>query len=467
MAATSIATAQVAPGAPRSIGQGERRATWLVHLALAGTVLVPHLAVGGLVVGADDLAALILLPILSIGLAIEARRALAPATLVIACLWLAILVHGVVMGVVASLQFLGQVDPPTEMWQYVKRIAFFYAAFALASRSTQTIAPAFKAITAVLLVAALIGILQIGSGGLSETLSSVYMRSDAQLERLVDRALATRRTYGVAGHPVAWGGFCMFMAAMALPFVLVRRRYRREPGPGWRAAFSVLLALATLNLLFSVSRVALVAFLFVLVLKGGLELFLRQGGLSAFIKWLAWVGGTLAVALYFALDRLALLAFRFMTLADQGGGGRVDQVVSGLSLIDSGATLLTGVGNAVQRLQSVSHGVEVEPVYLLVNYGLVGTLCRYGLLLSIATIAIRATRSSDEWSSAAGMAALLALGGYAVFSLGYFFFQELYVGMVPWLLFGMVTGLHQLGWSEKCPVRSSPSADYAELAGRA
>jgi len=39
--------------------------------------------------------------------------------------------------------------------------------------------------------------------------------------------------------------------------------------------------------------------------------------------------------------------------------------------------------------------------------------------------------------------------------------------MVPWLLFGMVTGLHQLGWSEKCPVRSSPSADYAELAGRA
>ena len=58
------------------------------------------------------------------------------------------------------------------------------------------------------------------------------------------------------------------------------------------------------------------------------------------------------------------------------------------------------------------------------------------------------------------MAALLALGGYAVFSLGYFFFQELYVGMVPWLLFGMVTGLHQLEWSKNCPVRSSPSADY-------
>ena len=211
----------------------------------------------------------------------------------------------------------------------------------------------------------------------------------------------------------------------------------------------MLFVTATVNVLFAASRAALAAFVAVFVLKGLLELSARRGGLRAFSKWLVWIALMAGTALYFALDRLALLAFRVLTLADQGGGGRVDQVSSALSLLDSPTTLLTGVGNAVQRSQSVSHGVEVEPVYLLVNYGLIGTLCRYALLLTIGSIALRLVRDRRPWRSALGMAALLALCGYTVFSLGYFFFQELYVGVLPWLLFGMVAGVHQRAWLER------------------
>jgi hypothetical protein len=423
-----------------------RRYALLASAIMAGTVVVPHVVVGGVALGADDFAALLLLPLLPLAMLAGRDTALAPVTVLAGALWLAILVHGCVMGLAATAQYFGQAAFPTEMWQYVKRATFFYAAFLMVS-SHASIESAYKALAAMLLVACLIGVVQIGSGAVPEFVSSLYARTDAQLEHLIGRELATRRTYGVAGHPVAWGGFSVFCAAVALPFVLVGSTRLRQPG--WHLTSVALFVTATVNVLFAASRAAIAAFVAVFLLKGLLELSARRGGLRAFGKWLVWIALMAGAALYFALDRLALLAFRLLTLADQGGGGRVDQVSSALALLDSPSTVLTGVGNAVQRSHSVSHGVEVEPIYLLVNYGVIGTLCRYVLLLTIAAMALRLVRDRRPWHSALGLSALLALCGYGVFSLGYFFFQELYVGVLPWLLFGMVAGVNQRAWLDR------------------
>jgi hypothetical protein len=410
---------------------------------MAATVVVPHIVLGGIAIGADDLLALVLLPVLPLSMLYERDTALAPGTVLVGALWFAILVHGCLMGIASSAQYFGQAAFPTEMWQYMKRATFFYAAFLFIS-SHSSIEPAYKALTAMLFVACLIGLAQIGSGSIPEFFSSLYARTDAQLEHLIGRELATRRTYGVAGHPVAWGGFSVFCVAVALPFVLVGSTSVRQRG--WHIAAIALFVAATVNVLFAASRAAIAAFVAVFLLKGLLELSARRGGLRAFGKWLVWIALMMGAALFFALDRLALLAFRLLTLADQGGGGRVDQVSSALALLDSPSAVLTGVGNAVQRSASVSHGVEVEPIYLLVNYGIIGTLFRYGMLLVIGAMALRLVRDRRPWHSALGMSALLALCGYGVFSLGYFFFQELYVGVLPWLLFGMVAGMHQRVW---------------------
>jgi hypothetical protein len=418
----------------------------IVSAVLTATVVVPHIVVGGVAFGADDLIALVLLPLLPLAMIARRDTPLAPATVLAGALWLAILVHGCLMGLAATAQYFGHAAFPTEMWQYVKRATFFYSAFFLVS-SEASIEPAYKALAALLLLACLIGIAQIGSGPVPEFVSSLYARTDAQLEHLIGRELATRRTYGVAGHPVAWGGFSVFCAAVALPFVLVGSSRLRQAG--WHLIAATLFVAATVNVLFAASRAAIAAFVAVFLLKGLLELSARRGGLRAFGKWLVWIAVMAGAALYFALDRLALLAFRLLMLADQGGGGRVGQVSSALALLDSPSAVLTGVGNAVQRSQSVSHGVEVEPVYLLVNYGIIGAACRYALLLTLSGMALRLVRDRRPWHSALGLSALLALCGYGVFSLGYFFFQELYVGVVPWLLFGMVAGVHQRVWLER------------------
>jgi hypothetical protein len=439
------AASALAPVLPRGIRE---QFAFLIFALLAVTVLVPHVSIGSVAIGADDVLALPVLLWLAVRL-LQARNVrLAPATLALGFLWLTIVVHGCLMGMAATVEYFGRPSFPTEMWQYFKRIAFFYAAFVIAATRDDDVAPAYTTLVAVLLAATLIGVLQIGSGPLSQALSSWYARTDAQLEHLVDRALATRRIYGVAGNSGAWGGFCVFVAATALPFVLVRDQAHRGRR-GWRVLVTLLLILALVNVLFSASRGPLAAFVVVLLVKGFLEVTIRGGGLPVLIKWLAWATTIAGVAFYFALDRVALLGYRLLTLVEQGGGERVDQVSAVLFLLDSPATFLNGVGNAVQRAYGVSHGVEVEPVYLLVNYGLIGTAARYGLWVILAYCALAAIRSRDLWTASTGMATVLALSGYCVFSLGYFFFQELYVGVLPWLLFGLAAGVHQRLWLER------------------
>ena len=430
-----------------AVGRQRRRAL-LASLILAATVLVPHVVVGGIALGMDDALALVLLAILLLALLARRNAPLAPMTLLTAYLWIAIVVHGCLMGLAATAQYFGQPAFPTEMWQYLKRLAFFYAAFFIASTRCGVTEAAYKGLVVVLLLATVIGVLQIGHGSVSQGLSSLYARTDAQLELLVERTFATRRIYGVAGNSGAWGGFCVFIAATALPLVLVRGQ-KAIRHRFWRLAAWSLLILAVVNLLFSASRGALAAFLAVLLLKATIEVAIRGGGFRALAKWLAAALAMSVLAFYFAIDRVALLGLRLLALLEQGGGKRVDQVSVVLSLLDSASALVTGVSNSVQRTYGISYGVEVEPVYLLVNYGVIGIVCRYGLLLLVAWCALAVSRRPDPWESAAGVAALLAVMGYVVFSLGYFFFQEQYVGLLPWLLFGTVAGLHQRAWLDR------------------
>src|SRR6185295_20279130 len=84
----------------------------------------------------------------------------APVT-IIGFLWLAILAHGVILGIVSSFDILGHVSMPTEMWQYVKRMLFFFAAFAAARASDRSSFTAYRIIFFAALAAVLIGIIQI------------------------------------------------------------------------------------------------------------------------------------------------------------------------------------------------------------------------------------------------------------------------------------------------------------------
>ena len=75
---------------------------------------------------------------------------------------------------------------------------------------------------------------------------------------------------------------------------------------------------------------------------------------------------------------------------------KIPWIVIGLGLLDSWPVILNGVGNAAQRVFGVSYGIEVEPVYLLANYGVLGFLLRYALVLLVLVTAYRLGVSPDR-----------------------------------------------------------------------
>ena len=191
----------------------QRRYALLASAIMAATVVVPHVVVGGVALGADDFVALVSLPLLPIALLVARDTPLAPATVLVGALWLAILVHGCLMGLAATAQYFGHAAFPTEMWQYVKRATFFYVAFLVVS-SQSSIEPSYKALAALLLVACLIGIAQIGSGAIAEFVASLYARTDAQLEHLVGRGWLRAGPMALPG--IRWRGAASVFSARPL-----------------------------------------------------------------------------------------------------------------------------------------------------------------------------------------------------------------------------------------------------------
>lgn len=150
----------------------------------------------------------------------------------------------------------------------------------------------------------------------------------------------------------------------------------------------------------------------------------------------------LSITVVSIADRLQMMLYRFEVLIEKSGGSRLEQVIAGLNLIDSPVKLITGIGNAAQRALGVHHGIEVEPIYLLVNYGVLG-LAVLMLILILIFIVGRKLSSLDEGEICIfGFAVLGSLIVYITFSCGYFFFQELIVGGIPWLLYGMALGIY-------------------------
>jgi hypothetical protein len=389
-------------------------------------------------VGFDDfLAALFFLPMVCYSLMNPNSVIFKGKACFMLVLWISIIITGIIFGIWASCYHLDRVHFPTEMWQYIKRMVFFYLTLYLAY--TQSISPKYflRMITFILIVALLVGIFQILPISIGEHLSSLYARNDRQLERLIHRSFAMKRVYGVAGFSTAWGGFSMFAVSVGLALLLPETKVC-----GFMAW--TLLILATINVFFSGSRVSIVTACTLIPVTAFLFFRLSKSR-KKYLFLLKSLCGTLLIgfsAIYFLSERINFILFRFQVLLTTQGGSRTEQISQAVNLLNNWITCLIGVGNATQRQLAISHGAEVEPVYLLVNYGILGLFLRYGILLLIFFYAFRLAKISSGENKILALASILSIVGYAIFSLGYFFFQELYVGLLPWLLFGWTAGTY-------------------------
>jgi hypothetical protein len=212
-----------------------------------------------------------------------------------------------------------------------------------------------------------------------------------------------------------------------------------------------------INVFFSGSRAAILGLAVAILGVAWIAVF-APGSAGARAKRLAIVSALLvisAAAVTVLLpERLEFLRFRneALLVAYYSGENRFADVTTVLETLRSNTQWVFGVANAEHR-RYVSYGVEVEPVFLLVNYGVLGVALRYGLLALIVrrALALMFTRRQIAWHiRQLGMVCTLGVVTYAAFSLGYFFFHELAVAGFPWLVFGIAVGANS--------DRSEPSA---------
>lgn len=334
-----------------------------------------------------------------------------------------------------NIRFTGVATPPTELWQYAKRLSFFYIGF-LASSYISTY-KLFRVILLISLFASLIGLLQAFVSGPLEWIIEVYARTEHQRDAILQKGSDTLRVYGVSGHSNSWGGICSFFIALSLPYTTTPKITESKSDYTIAAA---LLVTGTLNVILSGSRGAIAASVGVYLAFLFITLFSRKSG-AVKKSGLMLAVLILIITILLALkDRINFLIYRFVTLIERGGGGRIEQIQSGLSLLDNPVSILLGIGNDAQRMLAVGHGIESAPIYLLVNYGIIGFSILYAILLVVAlksaSLALRAPCANHQW--ALGVSGVTAVIGYLIFSTGYFFYQELIVGAFPWIFFGLL-----------------------------
>ncbi len=412
-----------------------------VFVVLCLTILVPRAIVAGRTVGLDDILSIFLWPVM-LAYYIAHKESLFQGHKLIFG-WNLLLLQGIIFGIFGSLLFLGDISLPTEMWQYVKRMAFFYISVYWAWSERISSEYAYKVLLWVLIFAAFIGLLQAAPWlDIGDAISRLYTRNERQATMLIDRSFASRRVFGVAGFSTAWGGFCVFITSLAISSLLAGRWKQGKSKRSSTLLSGLLLSIGLLNVILSGSRAALLALITVFAFFTGLQILSKKHAISNLVKFFSIIAAMCLGVSHYMHERIDYIFYRYNVLVDTfyHGIGRVKQVNDAIGLLDGLYSYIFGVSNATQRHMATSYGTEVEPIYLLVNYGIVGTVLRYSILLIIFIYAYRLWKCSRGVEQVLAGATIGAVVGYAVFSMGYFFFQELYVGTIPWLLFGWVVG---------------------------
>ena len=129
----------------------------------------------------------------------------------------------------------------------------------------------FRTLTYVLIFSLIVGVLQIGDLlNLNSFFAQLYAPTDNQLNTF-SNAQISLRIFGIAGNPISWGGFSLFSFFY---FSLIEKGFLKRFG----------LIISLINILFAVSKSAIISLLFVSFLIPVLYYFYYGYGLIKVIK---------------------------------------------------------------------------------------------------------------------------------------------------------------------------------------
>ncbi len=337
-----------------------------------------------------------------------------------------------------TIKTLGNFVFPTDMFQYIARFLtmsmFFYFGYYDKVETDVFI----KYFLSIMNIGMLIGILQWIPWFGREFFINAYPFRDGSLQLShLSRSLQNIRMHGFAQHATANGGLATFFFVFGLSILLFYRKHK---------SLSIsLLILSVINIFASQARAGMLALVFALFLFYIMGLITTKRYKEYTKKSLIFLLTILFIGyMLYLLENPFIhhMLYRWKVLFQTSGGSRVDQATYFLNQFSNAFDYLLGLSKPVVNASKISHGVEIEPINIFVLYGIVGWLLQYGLVVVLLIYFIKKIISStDSKTTVLLTASFIGLFSYQIFSVAYFFFREMRVGLFPWILIGMTIGV--------------------------
>lgn len=356
-------------------------------------------------------------------------------------LWMMILAQIIFATFYSTIDKLGNFIFPTDIVQYVVRFVFLLSFIVLAFKGRIDKDKFIKYFLLVLTFGMTIGILQWIPWPGREIFIKLYPYRDG-LEQLshLSRSLYAIRMHGFPQFATANGGVASFAFVYAYS---VRRYYGK-----YRKLTLSLLILSIINILASQARAGMLAVTFSIILFYFINIKYEKRGLKSTVYFagIFTVLGSITIYLYNAGNIFIVRTYeRWVRLIESGGGARATtQPQYFLSLME-GTDYILGLSKPIINRSAISYGVEIEPINILVTYGITGFILQYSLIVILLVYFFKKInlRTQDNAVLTLIVASFVGIFGYQIFSIAYYFFREIRVGLFPWVLVGVAIGSYE------------------------
>ncbi|SCZ81397.1 O-antigen ligase family protein [Acidaminobacter hydrogenoformans] len=328
---------------------------------------------------------------------------------------------------------------PTDSIQYVTRFLFFIAFIALFYRRYFDEQKFVKYFLIVMNIGMLIGVLQWVPWPGRELFVKAYpfTKADIQLAQL-SRELYSIRVHGIAQFATANGGLATFFFVFGYS---VYKYYKEH-----KYLSICLMILSVINVIASQARAGILSLVSAIIIFYIVDIYISRKSLKPTLSI-----ATVIVLLYFGVVYLYnqgnpiinKMIYRWTVLFETSGGARILQIQNSLSMLNTFGDYLWGISRAVQSHSGIGFHIEVEPINIFVLYGLIGFILQYSLVLFLLVYFMKNFRKVKESRTVQSLtvASFVGLFSYQIFSVGYFFFREIRIGLFPWLLMGTALGV--------------------------
>lgn len=239
--------------------------------------------------------------------------------------------------------------------------------------------------------------------------------------------LKFNRILGVAPAIITWGGLCVFICHY---FLFVENS---------KIIKIIGVLLGALNVMMAGSRAAIISLVLSLMLVFVIKAIIIDKKLGSFLKILIVLISAFVLA-FILFKTYMPLQFDFLisrfdnaeaALTTEGRGSQLEYFMHLFERKPIG--VLVGTGN--QAIKDYGY-LEIDYAYLFFGYGIFSFILHYLLLFLL----LKQAYKFKEYNYRLFLFIWGSTLGYLIFSAGFFFFKELYMGMVFWWVNGAVIG---------------------------